>query len=236
MIDGDPACRLRSRPITAMHIPPALALSLLHRAPFATLATHSLNLPGYPHATAVPNVQDEQHCPILLLSELAEHSKNLQADPRVSLSVLDPDGAAELAPQTAARLTLTGDIERLPPEALDSPLCQRYLRYQPEAADYLALDFAFYRLRPRRLRYIGGVGRMGWLEAADWTALPALSSAEENEALVRLASHLPAGVTLLGLDPLGIDYHQHGQRRRFELEGPLDSALPGFLALLQEQP
>lgn len=219
-----------------MHIPPALALSLLHRAPFATLATHSLNLPGYPHATAVPNVQDEAHCPILLLSELAEHSKNLQADPRVSLSLLDPEGADPAAPQTAARLTLTGDIERLPPEALDSPLCQRYLRYQPEAADYLALDFAFYRLRPRRLRYIGGVGRMGWIEADTWQGLAQLTLAAEADAITQLSPQLPAGVTLLGLDPLGIDYRQHGQRRRFELADPLASALPTFLAALQEQP
>lgn len=222
-----------------MKIPPALALSLLHRAPFATLATHSLNLPGYPHATAVPNVQDEAHCPLLLLSDLAEHSKNLQADGRVSLSILDPDAADPGSPQTAARLTLTGNIERLPAAALDpehSPLCQRYLRYQPDAADYLALDFAFYRLRPRRLRYIGGVGRMGWIEADEWQGLPALTAAEENEGLARLAPQLPPGVTLLGIDPLGIDYRQHGQRRRFELTDPLDSALPTFLAALQEQP
>jgi hypothetical protein len=61
---------------------------------------------------------------------------------------------------------LLADAQRIEPDAL---LRQRFLRYQPAAEQLLQLDFMFFRLQPIRLRYIGGVGRMGWLEAAELT-------------------------------------------------------------------
>ena len=135
-------------------------INLLHLAEFSTLATQSQQLPGYPYATAVPNVLDENHRPLLLISRLAEHTKNLLADPRVSLSLVEP-GTANV--QTAARITLLGDAQQFQPDDL---LKTRYLRYIPDAAQYLELDFMFFRVNPRRIRFIAGIGKMGWLEAA----------------------------------------------------------------------
>jgi hypothetical protein len=52
------------------------------------------------------------------------------------------------------------------PATLDEAAQARYLRYQPQAADYLALgDFRFFRMEPARARFIGGFGRMGWVDA-----------------------------------------------------------------------
>jgi putative heme iron utilization protein len=69
-------------------IAPTAALQLLHGQHYATLATHSGQLAGYPYATVLPYVLDEQHRPLLLISALAEHTRNLLADGRCSLSVL----------------------------------------------------------------------------------------------------------------------------------------------------
>jgi putative heme iron utilization protein len=60
------------------------AIHLLHEAAYGTLATHSAILPGYPYATVVPYVPDETQRPVVCLSALAEHTKNLLADSRVS--------------------------------------------------------------------------------------------------------------------------------------------------------
>ena len=129
----------------------APVLKLLHSAQASTLATQSLQMAGYPYATVVPNVLDEHDQPILMISALAEHTKNLLADPKVSISVTEP-GITNV--QDGQRLTLVGDAEQFEPS---QELIARYLRYVPAAEQYLALDFMFFRILTKRLRYIGGV-------------------------------------------------------------------------------
>jgi hypothetical protein len=181
---------------------------LLHAASSASLATHSLDLAGYPFATALPFMPDARHRPVFLASRLAEHAKNLAADSRASiLFTNDVQPVAQ-----AARLTLTGDAK---PIAAEPALVQRYLRYQPDAETYLALgDFDFYRLEPQRARFIAGFGQMGWLDAEQWQSAPELSLAEEAQLLQQLAGLQPAGVRLLGLDCLGMDLERKGRRER----------------------
>ena len=199
-----------------MKITPAPVMGLLHRAIYSTLATQSVKLPGYPYATVTPNVLDAHHQPILLIRRLAEHTRNLLADRRISLSITDP-GISNI--QEGARLTLIGDAERFD---ADAAMKARYLRYLPEAAQVLPLDFLFFRVIPKRLRYIAGIGQMGWLEAEEWTRLPALSP-DEEEALMDLAARVvPNGVTVLGVDRFGMDYRSAGGRQRVTLEPDSD--------------
>ena len=198
----------------------APVLNLLHSAPASTLATQSIQMPGYPYATVVPNVLDEQHRPILLISALAEHTKNLLADPKVSISI-NESGITNV--QDGQRLTLVGDAERFEP---DQALITRYLRYVPAAEQYLALDFMFFRIRPKRLRYIGGVGKMGWVEAEDFDTATSLSLADEAALLAEAESVVPRNVTVLGIDGYGIDYVADGFRDRQVLEaGKLKDAV-----------
>ncbi|OYD52935.1 pyridoxamine 5'-phosphate oxidase [Thauera propionica] len=191
-----------------MQIAPETALSLLHLSAFGTLATHSHQLRGYPFATVVPYALDAAHNPVLCISALAEHTKNVLADPRVSLSVVQP-GAEDV--QDTARLTLVADAVRI---ESDEALCSRYLRYLPKTEDLLALDFMFFRLQPKRIRYIGGVGRMGWVKEADWASLPALPADLEEQFLTETRPQLNALVRLLGADCFGIDYEVKGERHR----------------------
>jgi len=188
----------------------APVINLLHRATASTLATQSLQMPGYPYATVVPNVLDERHRPILLISALAEHTKNLLADPKVSISVTE-SGIANV--QDGQRLTLVGDAEHFEP----SPeLMARYLRYVPAAEQYLQLDFMFFRIIPKRLRYIGGVGKMGWVEADTLEAAIKLLLADESSLLAEVEAVAPRNVTLLGIDSYGVDYIADGFRDRRE--------------------
>ena len=214
-----------------MKLPVDSLVHLLHGAPHITLATllpDSAALPGYPYATVVPNVLDRNHCPVLLVSALAEHTKNLLADSRVSLSVVEPEVRDV---QTAARLTLVGDAERFTP---DAALRERYLRYQPEAAPYLQLDFMFFRIVPRRIRYIAGLGQMGWFESADWAMLPILSAQDEASVLRQLELELPSSIELLGADCFGIDYAQDGRRCRFHtpINAPAGEPIAGLAQAL----
>lgn len=199
-----------------MKIVAADVIGLLHAADYATLATQSLQLPGYPYATVVPCVVDAANCPIFLISMLAEHTKNAIADPRTSVSVVAP-GLGNV--QAVARLSMLGLTERFEP----SPeLVARYLRYQPDAEQYLALDFMFFRLQPQRLRFIAGVGKMGWLEGDDWHGLPSISAADEARVLQALPTR--HDIRLLGLDTWGLDYEVAGRRTRSQFEHAASSA------------
>lgn len=185
------------------------AIHLLHAVPSGTLATQSTQMPGYPFATALPFVPDNQHCPVFLISQLAEHTKNLVADGRASFLVSTPNETSVL---TGARMTLVGDA--MPVEA-SQELAVRYVRYQPDAEQYLSLgDFAFFRLTPRRVRYIAGFGQMGWIEESDWTGATVLSLADEAQCLQALIGHHQPGVRLLGVDCYGCDIEHQGKRDR----------------------
>jgi len=199
-----------------MNIPLADTLHLLHSVSHGVLATHANQMPGYPYASVLPFALDEHHCPVFLISALAEHTKNLLADSRASLVAYSEGNGRVLA---GARVTLLGEVERC--HASDR-LLARYLRYQPEAERYLALsDFAFFRFEPRRLRAIAGFGEMGWIEAQAWLQASWLSLEEEGD-LVRQAGGAAGSLRLLGVDPYGADVVSNGIRERQKfLHAPL---------------
>jgi heme iron utilization protein len=184
-------------------------IHLLHAQTFGSLATHSLQMPGYPFVSVLPFVPDEHHQPVFLISRLAEHTKNLIADSRASLLVHDSDGESVLASE---RVSLSGDVTQID---ASPELIARYLRFQPEAAQYLELGgFAFFRLVPQSARYVAGFGRMGWVDESGWLNAPALSLAEEAVIVSELAGVLPVNGKLLALDYYGYDIEQDGKRRR----------------------
>jgi len=196
-----------------------LAIELLHSADEAALATQSVSLPGHPFASQVPFITDELQRPVMLLSGLAEHTRNLAADPRASLMIARTLGDGEVA-----RLSLVGDITRI---AADEQLVARYLRYHPHAARFLQLgDFAFHRFAPRRAMTIGGFARAAWLEGERLLDAPAIA-AEVDAALVEsLAAICATRGRLLGLDSHGADLRDaHGRRLRLDFAAaPLPAA------------
>lgn len=194
------------------------AIHLLHAVSAGTLATNSAQLQGYPFATALPFVPDERHCPVFLISRLAEHTKNVVADSRASFLVSSPNDANVL---TGARMTLVGDAVRVDatPE-----LAARYVRYQPDAEQYLSLgDFAFFRLTPKRVRHIAGFGQMGWIEESDWSDAAVLPLADEARCLHELIGFHHPGVRLLGIDCYGCDIEHHGKRDRLRFGAVLQA-------------
>jgi heme oxygenase (biliverdin-IX-beta and delta-forming) len=133
--------------------------ALLLQERHGVLATLSARRDGWPFASAVPYALSEGGEPLFLLSELAEHTRNLRADARASLLVQDSLAAAD--PQAGARVTLLGTAEPHDTEASR----HTYLGRHPQAAEYAALgDFKVWRLNVTEARYVGGFGEMGWLD------------------------------------------------------------------------
>jgi putative heme iron utilization protein len=138
--------------------------ALLASQRHGVLATLSTRHSGWPFASVAPYALTDDGEPLLLLSDLAEHTRNVRADPRASLFVQDESAGAD--PQTSARVTLLGSVEAVT-EGAASTAGARYLERHPQAADYFQMaDFGLYVLRPRAARFVGGFGEMGWVDAA----------------------------------------------------------------------
>ena len=96
-----------------------------------------------------------------MISDIAQHTRNIKRDGRVSLTVFERRADD---PQAAGRLTWIGDAE--PVGAGEAGLRDRYLRYFPSSASYFEMhDFSFYRIRLKRARFIGGFGQIFWIDA-----------------------------------------------------------------------
>lgn len=137
------------------------ARQLLLKEYRAVLSTHSKAMPGFPFGSAVPYCLSDEGWPLILISRIAQHTKNLQADPRCSLLVAER-GAEDV--QATGRLTLLAEAQRVD-EADVGAAAKRYYRYFPESSDYHRVhDFDFWILKPVRWRYIGGFGAIHWLD------------------------------------------------------------------------
>ncbi len=139
----------------------ALARELLRRRRVAVLATVSVRHPGHPVTSLAPYALSADGEPLLLLSALAQHTRNVEADPRASLFVHDP-AAAEADPRTALRLTLVGSVRRTTP-AEEPDAKARYLACHPEARGLLNLDFTLYVLAVEEAQVVGGFAVAGWI-------------------------------------------------------------------------
>jgi len=144
------------------------ARTLLHLSSVATLSTLSRKQPGFPFGSLMPYALDPAGQPLFLISTMAMHTQNLKADPRASLFVSQtpPDGDV----LGAARVTVVGDVQQLP-DAEKSEARELYLKVHPNSHYWVDFtDFAFFRLAPVDIYYVGGFGVMGWVTAPDYAA------------------------------------------------------------------
>ena len=123
----------------------------------AALATVTAN--GDPWASLITYGALHDGAPVLCLSRLAEHGRNLAGDPRASLIVTQVDRPTD--PLTAARVTLAGRVERPSDPASLAAARRAHLAAVPAASAYVDFsDFSLWILRVDRVRWVGGYGRM----------------------------------------------------------------------------
>ncbi len=143
--------------------------TLASQATSATLSTIARDPQGFPYGSLVSVAIDRLGRPLLLLSELAEHTGNLQSQEAASVLLTEPLGGHD-QPLALGRVTVLGKCSKVPAEEVAAAR-EEFLRQQPSAAYYVDFkDFAFYRLEPTALRYVGGFGRMSWVTAEEYRA------------------------------------------------------------------
>jgi len=218
--------------------PRQAARRLLREARSGALATLKPGS-GDPYCSLVNVATAADGAPLLLLSRLALHSRNLAADPRASL-MLDERKAGD--PLQGARISIAG---RIAPTA-DAQERRRYLDRQPEAEMFAGFaDFSFYRMQVEGAHLVAGFGRIVDLapadlltDLADAAALVAAEAevvahmnADHAEACRLYATRLlgaPDGAwRCVGVDPDGLDLQL--ERLALRLPFPARVTSPGAL-------
>ena len=236
----------------------AEAKQFLRSTRSGVLSSFSAKFAGYPFGSVMPFVLDHDCQPIVLISTIAEHTKNIIANPKVSLLVFQSDNLKSAEDLHAnGRLTLIGEAEQI--DKNDADLMARYCRYFPESTGYLAMhDFQFYRINIHQARYIAGFGKMGWMTGEE---IVDLKNAEKSATIAQLETSMiehmnadhtdsmmqycayfynahPQVVDLIGIDSDGFDIeaviNDDIKMLRFTFESPIfdaNSARMAFVAL-----
>jgi hypothetical protein len=219
--------------------PGAVARRVMRAADRATLAT--LLDGAWPYASLVLVALDADAAPLLLISELAEHTKNLRREPRASLLFDRTAGLAE--PLTGARVTVLGAMAPVADETIRARGLARYIARHPAAEAYTGFhDFRLWRLAPERAHLVAGFGRIHWLAADAFLPPPAAAAAlaaaedgilqhmnRDHRATLDLYAErllgLPGqGWRLTGVDPDGADLRLDAAAARLEFAAPAADA------------
>ena len=194
------------------------ARALLYARKAGVLSTSSAEMGGHPFGSVAPYCLDRQGRPVVLISEIAEHTKNIASDPRVCLTVMG--GGVDV--QASARLAVLARATRVEDELEDA--AERYCRHFPRSRGYHRThDFVFTRLEPVRLRWIGGFGDIRWIDPREFV-LQSPFTRDQESAIVqhmnddhaatmrgycRRLAGLPVGededVAMAGIDAEGFD-------------------------------
>lgn len=217
-----------------------LGRTLLRAGRFGALATLDPE-DGAPFATRVATATDMDGAPLILVSGLSAHTRDLQAEPRCSLLVGEPGKGDPLA---HPRLSLKAVARRLERGSAEQERAERrYLARHPKAKLYIGFpDFALYRLEPDIALLNGGFARAYRLSRGDLLsdspALDALAEAEAGavahmnsdhaDAVENYARHFARAAAgkwqLTGIDPDGIDLALGDETRRIFFAEPLQDA------------
>src|SRR5579863_5972750 len=142
------------------------ARTLMHLGRIGSLSTLSRKQPGFPFGSVMPYGLDDHGRPIFLISTMAMHTQNLQADARASLLVTQDDVSGD--PLGASRVTLLGNVRTIPKAEVQESRDLYLSRYANSKYWVDFEDFSFYRLDVVDVYYVGGFGVMGWVAALEY--------------------------------------------------------------------
>jgi putative heme iron utilization protein len=177
-----------------------------------------------------PYCADSEGRPIIYISTIAQHTKNILANPKVSLTVVENAVESDDV-QARGRVTCIGDARQL--KADDAKAAgERYFRYFPSAQQFdNTHDFEFFRVDLVRVRYIGGFGQIYWVEAPEFIRKNPFSRAQELRIIQHmnqdhrdaLKGYAGAEAVMVGIDGEGFDLRTAEAKRRIPFDVPVSS-------------
>ncbi|PZD75396.1 hypothetical protein C1752_00407 [Acaryochloris thomasi RCC1774] len=137
---------------------------LIEQQNFGVLSTYSVAVEGFPFGSVTPYSLTDRYHPLIFISNLAQHTKNIANDSRVSITILENVQGGTQDPQKHGRASILGRAVPLD-FARDEAKYQKYFQDFPESEGYQNTHgFQLYEIEPVRIRYIGGFGKIFWVE------------------------------------------------------------------------
>lgn len=144
------------------------------------LSTISVELEGYPFGSVVPFCLSENLEPIILISNIAQHTKNINQNSKVSLTIFDNSKSGDI--QANARVTYIGNAISDNSESLKN----KYEKFFPQSKKYFEFhDFSIYKIILKKIRFIDGFGKIFWLTPEEFIIENPLKKVED-----RIISHM----------------------------------------------
>jgi putative heme iron utilization protein len=179
---------------------------------------------------------------LIYISPIAQHTRNIVADPRVSLTIVERTDSDDV--QAHGRVTCIGNAVEVEG---DRDVAERYFRHFPSSRQYDRTHaFTFFRLELLRVRFIGGFGQIFWVDPAEFSLPNPFSAVEENriidhmnrdhgDALHRLVD---GESEMVGIDAEGFDLLQADRKIRIPFAAPvtnMEEARRAFVELARRR-
>jgi putative heme iron utilization protein len=221
------------------------ARTLLNSKDFGILSTISVKLQGFPFGSVVPYCLDDSGSPVIYISTIAQHTKNIAADSRCSLTILKNNDDV----QANGRISIIGNMVLL--GKAEKQVEERYFRHFPSAKGYGGShDFSFYKLEAITVRYIAGFGAIHWIEPADFLIKNPFSGPAEmavidhmnkdhKDAMVKYCQQFKNKkignddtLRMVGIDTAGFDLFVNQEKVRFEFPQTVSNAQEARMAFV----
>jgi len=203
----------------------------------AVLATVMRKTDNHPYASLVLTASDFQGNPLVYISNLAEHTKNLWENEKVSMLFENTSGLND--PLSGARVTLQGTMT----ENKNPLLLERFHKRHEQSRKYgTAHDFFLFQMKVERAHLVAGFGRIHWIQSDEYLfdvsqtdgfdehedGIVKHMNEDHTDALDLFARHLlgqkEEGWKMTGIDPEGFDMRHRDLVIRYDFDEPLKNA------------
>lgn len=197
------------------------------------LSTISLDVEGYPFGSVVPYCLSEKVEPVILISNIAQHTKNINANSKVSITIFDKNQGDV---QANTRITYIGDAI----QDNDPYLKDKYINSVNDSIKYFEFhDFSIYKIVLKKVRFINGFGKIYWVNPEDFILENPLKNVENRIINHMNSDHLDSlikyckfyknietnDVKMIGIDSEGFDVLSNKfDLIRFTFENPISDA------------
>ena len=143
------------------------AVKLMRANNVAVLSTLSKKYNNFPFGSFITYVTGQDRSIYIYASDIAEHTKNIIKNSKSCLTIFKLKVNQDK--QNSSRLSIMGDFKKIRNEKDIENCKDRFFKFLPDSKTYSSMhDFNFYKMKPDKMRWIGGFGEIAWLKDKFW--------------------------------------------------------------------
>ena len=158
------------------------AVTLMRSNNVAVLSTLSNKYNNFPFGSLITYMTGQDRSIYIYASDIAEHTKNFLKNSKSCLTIFKIKENQDK--QNSSRLSIMGDFKKIEKEEDIENCADRFFKFLPDSKSYSRThDFNFYKMKPSKIRWIGGFGEIAWLKDKSWISDNPDWSQDENSII-----------------------------------------------------